>query len=224
MISLRFSTSFAVGLFLSLQVIGQKQPSEKQINARENIKKLHDGFLLVRLQTRSKSLDMIRERGMEEKAAEIEADIKAKNEEIIQAFQDEYDFSPVYFFNSQDSKSFKEGRYDQMAIFNAEGKAVGLDLSKGNFLIAEFGNVQADTAKYDGDYVYVKGDSGVQQEKTYTSSPDLGFGALIIMSYEFIQLNDPFPSYVRTFDSIFFLKRKPSKVVKKMNAKLHTFY
>jgi hypothetical protein len=220
-----------VRVFFLIFILGMVNPAldaQAQISnrtrARQQIMGLHDGVLLVRLQTRSKSLETIRERGMDKKADQIEAELKEENEEIMRAFEAEYDFSPVYFFNSEDSEALRRGDYDEVTFFDFNRDSVDLDLGKTYFLTAEFGNVQADTGKVKGDYIYTKDETGVKQEKTYTSAPDPGFGALIIMSDQFIQLADPFPSYVRTFETLFFLRRDPREVVRRMNDKLHAFY
>lgn len=214
---------FGVFTLLSHSAEAQSEKERFEI-ARTEIKNLKEGFLLVRLQTRYNSLETIRERGMEEKADQMAAELKAENDQIIQAFQDEYDFSPVYFFNSEDSKHILQGNYDEVTFFDYDRDSVKLDLSSDNFLTAEFGNVQPDTARYKGSDVLRKGEDGLNREPTYGGSTDFGFGALIIMSNQFIQLPDPFPSSVRTFDTIFFLRRDPRKVVKRMNEKLFDFY
>lgn len=211
-------------LMLAQQSVQAQAKKDRTATARSQIKDLKDGVLLVRLQTRSKSLEMIRERGMDEKAAEIEAELKAENDEIIAAFQEEYDFSKVYFFNSEDSGELAKGEYDKVNTFDYDEVEVNLNLNTVFFLTAEFSNVQPDTARTRGDYRMVDTEDGPELRSTSNGSTNFGFGALIIMSDQFIQLADPFPSYTRTFDDIFFLRRQPAKVVGKMNGKLVDFY
>lgn len=177
----------------------QAQEKSARDHARERIMSLHDGVLLVRLQTRSKSIETIRERGMVEKADQMQAELKEKNEEIIHAFEKEYDFSRVFFFQIEDSKAITEGDYSEVAFFDFQRDTIDPDLGQTYFLTAEFGRVQSDAT-------------------------DSGFGALIIMNDQFVQLQDPFPSYTRTFETLFFLRRDAKMVVRKMNENLHYFY
>jgi hypothetical protein len=118
----------------------------------------------------------------------------------------------------------REGNFEKIAFFDFNREVVDLDLKSTEFLTAEISHVQPDTARYKSDEVFTKTDDGMEKKSTYGGSTDFGFGALIIKSDQFIQLADPFPSYVRTFDTIFFLRRNPRKVVRKMNEKLHEFY
>jgi hypothetical protein len=181
------------------------QSKRKDALARQWILDLRNGVLLVRLQSRSNALKTIRERGLEEKAKEIEGELRAENESIRNAFRDHYEFSEVYFFGSDDSGALKERNFDDVSIFDANSDPVTIDLSTRKFFVAEFGKVRADTADY-------------------KSTPDPGFGALIIMSDQFIQLDKPFPYYVRTFETLPILKRSHDQVVRKMNQKLFGFY
>ena len=52
------------------------------------------------------------------------------------------------------------------------------------------------------------------------SQAEFGFTGLVIKDSNFIQLPRPFPFYVRDFQSLP-NRKKPSKVVKKMNARLY---
>jgi len=193
------------GTFLTARGQGSDEEGDRNALARKWITELREGVLLVRLQTRSKSLERIRERGLEEKAEEIEAELKAENEAVVEAFREEYRFSPVYFFESQYSKLLKDRDFDQVEFFDVNRKPVAPDLSKKPFFIAEFSRVEADTAHYE-------------------TTPDPGFGALVIKSDQFVQLDRPFPFYVRTYETLPILRRKPKKVVRKMNEKLFGFY
>ena len=80
-----------------------------------------------------------------------------------------------------------------------------------HFLTSEFGNLKQDTAKYYSHNSYEPDDDGnLKQVSHYYGGTHMGFGALIMMSDQFIQLRKPFPHYVRTFDSL----RKKKKQLK----------
>ena len=84
-----------------------------------------------------------------------------------------YDFSPVYFFYSTESKLVRAGQLDSV-ILDRELLPFPLDgLEKKPFLVAEFAEVQP-------------------------PSSGAGLPALIVMDNQLIQLTEPFPYYVRT--------------------------
>lgn len=90
-------------------------PSDNAI-ARKHIKGLREGALLVRLQTRSQSIAMLKERGLGDKAVQLERRQRKENREYVEAFVSEFDFAPVYFFRSEDSGLIKEGRLDEIVF------------------------------------------------------------------------------------------------------------
>lgn len=87
------------------------------------------------------------------------------------------------------------------------------------FLIAEFGHVMQDTAAY-VDSRITDFEDGYNLRTSYWAGPDLHFGALTMMSDQFVQLRRPFPRYARTFNSLGFLKRSIRKTVRRLNKKL----
>lgn len=161
--------------------------------------------LLVRLQTKSKAIDALKERGLEARAAEIQAEQKVKNLKIAQAFKAEFDFCPVYFFYSDDSKHLLDQNWDKVSFLDSNLELdADIKFNGGTFYTAEFTAIDLRTDKSEG-------------------TPQLGFGGLIMKDSKFNQLEKPFPYYVRNFRSLP-IRRKPSKVVRKMNRLLIAFY
>lgn len=193
--------------------------------ADQHINQLHDGALLVRLQTKKKSIEGLREMGKWEFADRVEMRQAGVNKEIVNGFQMYFDFCPTYFFYSDDSKAVKEKDFERVEFLNEKLEVDTTITFEGqNFLTAEFGKVKPDTAQYFDGYAYEPGEDGIEQRKTYYGSANMGFGALIIKSDQFVQLSDPFPYYFRTLESLPILNRKRAKVVKRMNEQLHRFY
>lgn len=205
---------FTILLFISMVTFGQENVdpistnqkttteqsnSSKKENteqAREQITQLLEGALLVRLQTKNKSITALREKGNDKLADKIETDQKKHNMEIVSAFRTLFDFCPVYFFFSDDSQNIKKGKLDQVAFLSESLiPDTNIHFSKTYFLTAEFGRTE--------------------QGKS--------FGALVIMDSRFSQLKRPFPYYVRTFESLP-IKRSIHRTVLMMNRKLHKFY
>jgi len=193
---------------------------KKEIS-EESIRNLANGALLVRLITRQKSIEKLNEFGRTADAEKLQKDVDYKNQKIREAFAEEYDFSPVYFFDANYAIDIRSGELDSVVFLNSEGERANLELEK--FLIAAFSTTQPDTAAFFRGYRQVVTDKGVEQKSTYYSEKNMGLPALIIYSPELIQLTDPFPYYVRTFESLP-VKRSIPKTVQKMNNKLHYYY
>lgn len=198
---------------------------QKEKLAEQYINKLHDGVLLVRLQTKKKSIEGLREMGKMDFADRIEIRQAGLNKEIIYAFQANFDFCPTYFFYSDDSKAVKEKDFDRVEFLNEKLKVdTTISFEGQNFLTAEFGKVKQASGQYFDGYAYESGEDGIEERKKYYGSANMGFDALIIKSDQFVQLSNPFPYYYRTLESLPILNRRPGKVVKRMNAQLHQFY
>ena len=193
--------------------------------ARAHIKALREGVLFVRLQTRTQSIKTLEERGLTDKAEALERRQEEENTEYVQAFVSEFDFVPVYFFRSKDSKLVKEGRISEVIFLNNDLiPDTTIKVKNQTIYTAEFGNVAPDDEKMHQDYRLEKDSTGVKRKSTYYGTADMGFEALVIMDDQFIQLRNPFPYYVRTYDKKGIITRSPEKTVRKMNQKLHQFF
>ncbi|WP_027420085.1 hypothetical protein [Crocinitomix catalasitica] len=154
----------------------------------------------------------------------IESEQADLNKKIVEAFQNNFDFCPTYFFFSDYSSSIRKGDFNNVEFLNEKLLPdTTILLSNRSFLIAEFGRIEQDTAKYFDGYYYTSGDNGLERKTSYYGGPNMRFGALVIKNDQFMQLRRPFPYYVRTFDSLP-IKRSPKNVVKRMNKKLQRFY
>lgn len=188
---------------------------------KQQINQLHDGALLVRLKTRKNSIAALRKIGKDKLADKIEKRQAAINKDIVSAFQDNFDFCPTYFFFSDFSKDVRERLFDNVEFLNDSLLPdTTIMFNSMSFLTAEFGTIEQDTEKYFDGYYYAPGENGLERQTRYYGGPNMGSGALVIKSDQFIQLRKPFPYYVRTFDSLP-IKRKPKNVVRIMNKKLH---
>ncbi len=216
----------AIGIITTGELDAQEvgNHSDKAI-ARNHIKALRDGALLVRLQTRSQSVETLKERGLADKAEELERRQQEENTEYLEAFVTEFDFAPVYFFRSEDSKLIKDGRLNEVTFLNHDLMPDStIKVDQRNIYVAEFGNVDPDNDKIRQDYRLEKDSTGLKQKPTYYGSANMGFEALVIMDDQFVQLRRPFPYYVRTFGKKGIITRSPAKTVRKMNEKLNQFY
>jgi len=161
------------------------------------------------------------EYGRVDDAEKLQKQVDDKNQLIREAFAEEYNFSPVYFFEAKYASDIRQGKLDNVIFMNAKGEGAIPDSD--SYLIAAFSTTQPDTAAFFRGYRQVVTDEGIEQKSTYYSDKNMGLPALIIYSPQMIQLTDPFPYYVRTFESLP-VKRSIPKTVRKMNSKLHYYY
>lgn len=92
---------------------------EKFLTARQHLKALKTGYLFVRLNTDSKRINFLKEKGKDKLAASLQEKVDKENQEIIAAMKVYYDFSKVYFYYESDSeKILKEKDYNSLFDIN----------------------------------------------------------------------------------------------------------
>ena len=221
-LTLPITLTITLTLTLALSVCAQQQSQETLM--KNCIVQLHDGALLVRLSTKQNAIQALQKEKNYFLAQRIADEQRAYNLEIVNAFRSAFDFCPVYFFYSHDSRAVQDRIFSTVKFLNDSLKEdSSIHFSSENFLIGEFGFVEADTTTYFEDYYYQADEHGLQKRQQRYGSSGVGFGALLIRSDQFVQLTDPFPYYVRTFGALP-SGRKEVKVVEKMNEALHEYY
>ncbi len=217
-------------LFIPLFYFGQKKDtiSRKMIKqmkremAQQAINELKNGVLLVQLKTKHKSIEALNKRGFTKRAEKIKKEQEEDNRNIINGFRKYYDFSPVYFFYSNDKKKVEQHNFDSVRFveldstsfkFLPDTSTIYSVLDTAKYYIAEFGtnNYSQSTLRYlpNFDDQYDRG---------------LEFEALLIKNKDYLQLSHPFPYYVKTNEGIKVGDLKRWETIKKMNQKLHYFY
>lgn len=194
----------------------------RQYLAEQQIKHLRDGVLLVRLESRDATIKGLKERGQMDKAAEFEQKIMLQNSETISAFKSAFDFCPVFFFHARDSEAIKKRHWDAVVLLSAQGDTVHpFAEAPLNFLVAAF--TQTTVGKEENFYLhYVKDEEWHIEIHQMMRESGTTFNALVVMSNQFVELNAPFPYYVRTFNNLPF-SRKPEKAVMHLNRRLHKY-
>ena len=217
-------------LFIPFFIFGQKKDtiSRKMIKqmkremAKKSINELKNGVLLVQLKTKHKSIEALKKRGFIQRAEKIRKEQEEDNRNIIKGFNEYYDFSPVYFFYSNDKKKVENHQFDSVQFITLDSNtlmnlpdtsSIYRKLDTANYYIAEFGtnNYSNSTLRYlpNFDDQYDRG---------------LEFEALLIKNKDYLQLSHPFPYYVKTNEGIKVGDLKRWETIKKMNQKLHYFY
>lgn len=201
-----------------------KEYEDRKIRSAQQIKQFKDGALFVRIRNRDLEVEYLKKYGRIEEARKVERKRRELNQRLIRAFNANFDFCPVYFFFSHDSKHIRLGQFDSVGFVDTSLNVI--DTIRPNpsyYLTAELGKVVADTAKFFGGYRTVESEDGLVQQPIYHTGPDAGFKGLIIKSDQFIQLVHPFPYYVRTYFE-HPNERRMMWYVKKLNAALHEYH
>jgi len=192
----------------SSSLIAQK--SEKAIleikTAHEQISQLKEGVLLVRLFAKRKGIKALRKKGAKAQADKIEKRVRVHNLNLVRAFKKEYSFSRVAFFFSEESEAVKTGNLHQVTFLN---DSLELDNSVKPL---DFGTV------------FIGEHSRRESVNEDTGQVDRGFSAFIIRDAKFNQLCRPFPYYQRSYEGVIFINKSEAAVVKKIQAKLKSFY
>lgn len=193
----------------------------KRFYAQQQYEKLQKGALLVRLQTKNKAIQALRTRGQNESADKIAAQQKRENERIVAAFRQNFDFAPVFFFYSDDSKFLLENTPDQITFLNPDLTPVdsSVSLEPKTFVVAEFGTVSAEPREYYENYR--RDFKGKTDSAAYLNSSEMDFSALVLLNDDLQQLTDPFPYYVRLYKGLLFFERSYDKAVSILNRRLH---
>jgi len=163
-----------------------------------HIKSLKNGALLVRLTTNENLINYYLNNNNIQKANnEIEKQNK-KNNNIIESFQKAWSFCPVYFFYSNNYIEIKNNNFQ--SVFKDIN---GVKLTKhekeslrNNFLISYFGK----------------------------NPGTLNFKALVLTNPNLQKLHRSIPRFVRTYEGLWFLKRKKEKSIHILQKKLEFYW
>jgi hypothetical protein len=195
----------------------QSLMAQRKALATKQIHELKNGYVLIRLSTRSKTIEDLQRIGKNRAAEEIKKDQDEKNRKIIAAFNKNFNFCEYRFFYSQYSDEIKKGHYKFLVFDKNMQPDNSFSLEGKNYFVAEFGTLEADTSIAASDVTLeVKDDFDVANKKVnYTKSPNKIY-ALIIKDKNYYQLRRPFPYYASGLST--------DKMVRKMNSKLKNFY
>lgn len=173
-------------------LLGSLPIASQELNTADHLLRLKEGVLLVKLYSRNKSVEALKERGYDDKAEILKKEQHFENIAIANAFEMYYKFTPkVYFFYSDDSRKIAEQDF--------EGVLMGYNLEKLNNVSVE------DTAFYVAEFGHTEGKN---------------LRALVVRDNNLEYMKAPFPYFVRTFEGFLFFDRTYPKVVNLWNDKL----
>ncbi len=169
--------------------------------------------------------------------AKIKINKNKYNQSVIDAFQS-FSFCNIYFFYATDSKKILNRNFTNNLLDRNLNIADSIPILSNNYLIAEFGATTKDTAiimMHKGESSsfpghpnkYIERDNeGKIYYKYYdysSTSMEGGVDALVLFSPDFVQLQAPYPHYVRTFENLLILERNKSKTVKMLQYKIEQY-
>ncbi len=183
--------------------------------AKEQIKELKNGVLLVQLKTRQKTIDAYLKKGLEKKANKIQKLQHQDNLNIMKGFKDYFNFCPVYFYSSNDYKNVKAQNFSAVTFYDSSMNITTLqhDLTETTYYICEITKNNFDNTTLNNIPNY---------NIPYNNS--VTFDAFIIKNKIFQQLAAPFPYYAKTHVAVKVKDKKRWESIRKLNTRLHNFY
>ena len=180
-------------LFFCLSAFAQ-DTCRSELGYARNLDYLASGVLLVRLHTKEITIEKLEQQGFFEEAKRVEAHQRSQNLELMDAFQEEFDYCPVQYFSSSDSEYILSGDFDKLEFLNERlEKDTSIHFPRTGFLIAEMGNVSF-------------------------AGSNSSFEALMIRDQCLIQMKQPFPFFAKTWKILKF--NTTAQVVSNLNKKL----
>jgi hypothetical protein len=159
-------------------------PTNKALAATQ-INQLHDGTLVVRLKTYSKSVAAYRASGKNKLADKLERNYRIINLFLMKAFLENFFFCKVLFIKAEDSRKLVG---HQPYIYLNEKLQTDSTISPpaGPVFIAEFGELMSNDRTSDKSFVV---------KHTEETSSGGSTSAIFISDTTFTQLKEPFPFY-----------------------------
>ena len=190
------------------QTSTKKESPEKR--AANQIKELKNGVLLVRLRTQENAIKSLEKAKNQAGADKIRMQQAHANKRLINAFQSNFTFCPVYFFYSWDTEKVMNGNISGILLDHNLNYDPNLILPDKPFYIAELTNVEQERPD--------------PNDLTSSNNSEASFPALVIRDSTFNQLADPFPYFVKVRQSFPPKKRTEPEIVSIMEKRLRKFY
>lgn len=158
------------------------------------IQDLKQSALLVRLSTSENQLEILRKMKNMNRYNEVKKAQEEENQKIIHAFTSELSFVPAIYFFASNKSEQIKNGNLSNVLLDKNLKVVDSIPFK-TFYIAEFGRTE-----------------------------ELNIPAVVIMNSNFKQLDEPFPFFTRTYETLPIIKRSHQRTVELLNEKLYSFY
>ena len=190
--------SFFLGLFLfGLQSQGQA------LTPSENVKTIKtQGLLVIVLHSNSILINKLNEKGFA-KEAKNEAQIQLeKNKRVVKAFKENYSFSHIAFCHIKDlEKVVQEKRIE--------------------YLKSDINTPFRNEKIFNNSSLYFCDPENIFMEHVEQGTLYKGMS---ILDEDYINLNKPFPYFIRKHEGLFFMRRSEEEMVMILEKKLYKYY
>lgn len=181
-------------VFVALNTGSTLRAQDSMEEAKQMLKQMKNGVLLVRLNRESNKLKALYEAGKAERAKKLERNIYDEHREILLSFKKTFDFCPYYFFYGTASDSVRKGKFEGV-LFDVERNPVETKAIPEHIFTGEF-----------------------------AETPNLNIDGFIIMNQNMVPLQAPFPFYQRQHGFLGFISRSKAEVLEDLNSKLKDYY
>ncbi len=178
--------------------------------AKAQIQALKNGALLVRLKTNSNTINRLKAAGNIDLATQVERETYLNNKAIVRAYIKEFNFCPVYFFNSEFSDSVKHKKLATIFVDSNLVINTSIVCNAAFYLVAEQGSI------YNSSLGLVTEAQAPRAVERGTPSKEV---FMVVKNRYFIQLHKPFPYYEQGYSI-----KKYNDYVKKFNTSLLDFH
>lgn len=178
--------------------------------AKAQINLLKTGALLIRLRTNAGTISKLKKAGNIDLATQVEREIQLKNKAIMRAYKQEFNFCPVYFFNSDCSDSVKHKHLEGIFVDSNLVVDPTIVCTANFYLIAEQGGI------YNSSLGIVREYSAQQAVESGTIFRDV---FIVIKNRYFIQVHKPFPYFQKGL-----IVKNYRQYMKDFNERLQEFY
>lgn len=223
-----------VVVFVLLSFAGFGQIATRKSNAElkelekaaaiQNIRDLKSGILLFRLNTRSQEIEYYLKYDNVKAAENVAAKQRLENERIVTAFRKKFDFCEVYFFPDTLSRRILDKKWDELVFYNDSLQIdTTIHPTFEHVFIAEKGITEGRQSEgYVSDTYISSDENGTHKKKRMYDEANLNVPGIIIRDQNFVQLQPPFPYFVKVFNEWPTQGRYFVKVLL-LNEKLHNF-
>jgi hypothetical protein len=195
-----------------LNVFAQKKGQVKPYTDKQLLE-LHHGYLFFQLFDREITKEAIRTNLGQKAVDEYTKELEQKHLNLMNAFDTIYSFSKVLFFHSSDKENLKDRKFNAVKFYSTKNVLVPSDsINFSNYFIGEVSRIELDSVEtVDGNDNQIK-------------IPAYSFSALVLRDKNFVQLQKPFPYFVRTMQGVPILQKKSNKLVQALQNKLQRRY
>lgn len=170
-------------------VVKKKKLNQRRKNKRAMTKAIVElktnGALLYMIRDKKINSAMLTEKGMENKAKEIEERQRTRNSIIVKGLAKGFKFCPIYFFYQSDLEKIQQGDI-QANLVDTNLVKGGVQFNHKYFLILDYGDLYAEPGKtYSDTSAYDQTGRTVMKNNTF-----------VIKNKYLSQLVDPFPYYI----------------------------